>query len=607
MPGKMDLGRLLRKLSPYTIKKGLLYLKHYGPREFWVRLQERFEPEDIPYDDWFRKGCPSEEERSAQRRKKWKNPSIFSIVVPAYHTDPVYLGEMIDSVLSQTYPHWELCLANASPSDEKMREVFDRYAGKEPRIKVRDLPENEGISENTNAAIEMAEGEWICFLDHDDLLACDALYEMAQAAAGNPDADMIYTDEDKVTSDLSEHFQPHFKPDFNLDLLRSNNYICHFLAVRRITADEAGYLSSDYDGAQDYDFIFRCAEKARQIVHIPKILYHWRTHPASTADNPASKAYAYEAGRRAIMAHLERYGTRGIVTQTKDHGFYRVRYPLCEKSLITIIIPNKDNVKLLAGCLEGLRLAGTYDHYEILIVENNSTEPETFAYYQTLDADPKIRVITYPHPFNYSAINNFAVSHARGDYLLFLNNDVTAIDSGWLEEMLGVCQRPEVAAVGAKLLYPDNTIQHAGIVVGMGGVAGAMFVGMDGRYGGYLHKANLMQNMSAVTGACMMVEKKAFLEAGGFTEELAVAFNDVDLCLKISRKDKLIVYDPFAILHHAESKTRGAEDTPEKVRRFQSEIEYMRSHWTDILRKGDPFYNPNLSLKKWNYNLRPHE
>ena len=608
MSVRLDPGKLLRKLSPYMIKKGFLYLKHYGPREFFLRLQERFEPEDIPYDGWFREGRPSEEALAGQRRKKWVNPPVISIIVPAYHTEPVYLTQMLDSVVAQTYPYWELWIANASPEDTKMREILEGYAGKEKRIRVKNLSSNKGIAQNTNEALSMAQGDWIGFLDHDDLLSCDALYEIAEAVVHSPDVDMVYTDEDKVTADLSEHFQPHFKPGFNLDLLRSNNYICHFLAVRRSLAEKAGgWFSEKYDGAQDYDFILRCAEKAQRIVRIPKILYHWRTHPASTADNPASKAYAYEAGERAIMDHLSRCGVEGTVTQTKDFGFYRVRYSVNQRSLVSIIIPNKDNRELLAACLEGLKQDGIYGHYEILIVENNSKMPETFAFYQKLEEEPGIRVLYYDKPFNYSAINNFAAEHARGDYLLFLNNDVTPIESGWLGEMLGVCQRPEVGAVGAKLLYPDDTIQHAGIVIGMGGIAGAMFVGMDARHGGYLHKASLMQDVSAVTGACMMVKKSVFFSVGGFTEALAVAFNDVDLCLKINRSGKLVVYDPFAVLHHAESKTRGAEDTPEKVRRFQSEIEYMRSHWMDVLKEGDPYYNPNLSLAKWNYSLRPHQ
>ena len=422
---------------------------------------------------------------------------------------------------------------------------------------------------------------------------------------GTKDADVIYTDEDKVTTDLSEHFQPHLKPDFNLDLLRSNNYICHFLVVRRSVVQKAGGFRREFDGAQDYDFIFRCVEQAREVIHVPEILYHWRTHKSSTADNPASKMYAFEAGKRAIEGNLERTGTPGTVEHTPDFGFYRVKYPVQGEPLVSIIIPNREEKETLQACVESIFEKTVYKNYEIIIVENNSSSDEIFRYYRKLSEDPRIHLLRWKKEFNYSAINNFGVRHAKGDYLLFLNNDVKVIDPDWLSEMLGVCQRQEVGAVGAKLIYPDNTIQHAGCVVGMGGIAGHMFVNMPAERTGYLHKASLLQDMSCVTAACMMMKKNVFLEAGGFTEELAVAFNDVDLCLKVRSHGHLIVYDPYVKLYHYESKSRGAEDSEEKVRRFQSEIEYIRSHWIDILKNGDPYYNKNLSLSKWNYSLKP--
>ena len=338
---------------------------------------------------------------------------------------------------------------------------------------------------------------------------------------------------------------------------------------------------------------------------MPEILYHWRTHKASTADNPASKMYAFEAGKRAIEEHLKRTGVRGEVSHTPDLGFYRVQYPVQGQPLVSVIIPNKDEKETLQTCMESLKNNTDYQNFEIIIVENNSTTEEIFQYYKELSRDPQIRLLRWTKAFNYSAINNFGASHARGEYLLFLNNDIKTIRPSWMEEMLGVCQRPEVGAVGAKLIYPDHTIQHAGCVVGMGGIAGHMFVDMPADRTGYLHKASLLQDMSAVTAACMMMKKKVFEEAGGFTEELAVAFNDVDLCLKVRKKGFLIVYDPYAELYHMESKTRGAEDSEEKVRRFQTEIEYMRCHWLDILKNGDPYYNKNLSLTKWNYSLKP--
>lgn len=603
--GNMEWGRMLKKLSPYTIQKGLRYLKHYGPKEFWVRLHERFEPEEIPYGPWYEAYIPTEETLRKQAKKKFAYAPLISIVVPAYRTPETFLRQMIDSVRSQTYGNWELCIANGSPEDEKMGEILREYHEKDSRVSFKNLKENLGIAENTNEAFTMAKGEFVGLLDHDDLLAPNALYEIISRLQEET-VDAVYTDEDKVTTDLTEHFQPHLKPDFNLDLLRSNNYICHFFVVRRAIVEKVGGFRREFDGAQDYDFIFRCVETSRAVAHVPEILYHWRTHKASTADNPASKMYAFEAGRRAIEAHLERTQTPGTVSHTKDYGFYRVQYPVKKQEKISILIPNKDEKESLKSCLESIWQKSTYKNYEIIIIENNSTTEEIFEYYRELEsAHENLRVVAWEKEFNYSAINNFGARYATGEYLLFLNNDVTVITQDWLEEMLGVCQRKEVGAVGVKLFYPDGTIQHAGCVVGLGGVAGHLFVDMPGDRTGYLHKASLLQDLSAVTAACMMMKKAVFWEAGGFTEKLAVAFNDVDLCLKVREKGWLIVYDPYVQLYHMESKTRGAEDDKQKVRRFQTEIEYMRSHWLKILKGGDPYYNKNLSLTKWNYSLRP--
>lgn len=603
--GGIQWGRLIKKLSPYTIQKGFRYLKHYGPKEFWVRLHERFEPEEVPYGPWYEEYVPDEETLEKQRRRKWKRRPTISVVVPAYRTPERFLREMMDSLLNQTYGEWELCIANGSREDESMERVLREYAGRDARIRYNNLEKNLGIAENTNEAFSMASGEFVGLLDHDDLLAPNALYEIADYLERHPDIGAVYTDEDKVTTDLSEHFQPHLKPDFNLDLLRSNNYICHFFVVKREILEKTGGFRREFDGAQDYDFIFRCVEEAGQVGHVPEILYHWRTHKASTADNPASKMYAFEAGRRAIEAHLCRMGVEGEVSHTKDLGFYRVTYPVRKEELVSIIIPNKDEKETLEACLRSVREKSSYRNYEILIIENNSTSPEIFQYYKELEKEENIRILVWEGEFNYSAINNFGAEAAKGDYLLFLNNDVTVIHPDWLQELLGNCQRTEVGAVGARLYYPDDTIQHAGCVIGMGGIAGHMFVNMKRERTGYLHKAAIQQDLSAVTAACMMVKREAFQKAGGFTEKLSVAFNDVDLCLKMRREGYLIVYNPWVELYHMESKTRGAEDDKEKVRRFQGEIEYMRCQWIDILKNGDPYYNKNLSLSKWNYSLRP--
>lgn len=597
--------RYLKKLKPYNIQKGLRYLKHYGPKEFWIRLCERMEPEEVPYGPWFEKHKPSAEELERQRKKKWKNPPLISVAVPAYRTPPGFLEQMVLSVKEQTYPHWELCIVNASRGEDGMEQVLGRYAGGDERIRVKNLEENLGIAGNTNEALEMARGEFVGLLDHDDLLAPQALFRIAEALTADPQADAVYTDEDKVTTDLSEHFQPHFKPDFNLDLLRSNNYITHFFVVRTRLAREAGGFRREFDGAQDYDFIFRCTEEAKKVLHVPEVLYHWRTHKASTADNPASKMYAFEAGKRAIEAHLARCGQEGTVSLRKDLGFYRVEYPVQGEPLVSILIPNRDQKETLEKCLNSIWEKSTYKNYEILIVENNSSSPEIFDYYREIEKRPGVRILTWKEGFNYSAINNFGEKSAAGDYLLFLNNDVEVINSRWIEELLGNCQRKEVGIVGAKLYYPDDTIQHAGTVIGIGGIAGHAFLNMPRSRTGYLHKASLQMDLSAVTAACMMMKRQVFKQLGGFEERLSVAFNDVDLCLRTVQAGYLVVYNPEVELYHYESKSRGAEDSEEKVRRFQEEIEFMRCRWMDLLKKGDPYYNRNLTLSKWNYSLRP--
>lgn len=606
--------RFLKKLKPYNIQKGLRYLKHFGLKEFLVRLSERMEPEEVPYGPWYEehRAKPEELERQRKQSLTWENFSggeestcVFSIAVPVFRTPAKFLCEMIESVRSQSFPFWELCLANADPEDREVAEILERYCREDRRIRVKNLKENKGISENTNAALAMARGEFVGLLDHDDLLAPDALYEMAARLEKDEGIDVFYTDEDKVTTDLSEHFQPHLKPDFNLDLLRSNNYICHFFVVRREIAERIGGFRPEFNGAQDYDFIFRCTEQAEKIVHIPRILYHWRVHSASTADNPASKMYAYEAGKRAIEGNLERSGVRGVVSLRQDYGFYDVHYPVEGEPLVSILIPNKDQKETLMHCIRSVLETSTWKNLEILIIENNSEREETFACYRELEKDPRIRILTYPgKTFNYSAINNFGVQQAKGEYLLFLNNDIEVITPDWIEQMLGNCQRPEVGIVGAKLYYPDNTIQHAGIIIGIGGIAGHAFLGLARAKSGYLHKASLQMDYSAVTAACMMMKAEAFRKAGGFEEKLTVAFNDVDLCLRTVEQGWLVVYDPHVEMYHYESKSRGAEDSEEKLRRFQQEIEFMRTRWIRLLKDGDPNYNPNLTLSKWNYSLR---
>jgi len=601
----MNFMNMVKRLTPYTIKKGFMYLRHYGLKDFLVRMGERFEETEVDYNIWFREKRLNQEDLKLQTEQKWERKVVISVVVPIFRTPEPFLRQMIESVINQTYPFWELCIADGSGNTEKTRTVVEEYVKKDNRILYQVLQENLGIADNTNTAMNMASGDYIALFDHDDLLEPDALFEIAEAAMKSQgNADVLYTDEDKVAADLSEYFQPHFKPDFSPDLLRSNNYICHLFVVKRLLAVSVGGQRKEFDGAQDYDFILRCCEQAKSIVHIPKILYHWRVHKASTADNPASKRYAFEAGKRAIEAHLKRMKVTGTVSATKDLGFYRVKYKVQGNPFISIVIPNKDNVGILKRCIDSIQSKSTYRNYEVIIVENNSKEPDTFAYYKSIDGKDGISVIYWEEEFNYSRINNYGIMHAKGDYIVCLNNDISVITPDWMEELLGNCQRKEVGITGARLYFPDNTIQHAGIVVGMGGSAGSMFVGMSRNRTGYMHKAAIQQNLSAVTAACFMVKRQAFEQAGGFDEKLAVAFNDVDFCLRVRRAGYLVVYNPDAQMYHDESKTRGYEDTPEKQARFQKEKDYLRSRWPEIMEQGDPYYNRNLSLEKCDYTIQ---
>lgn len=618
------------KITPYRIKKGFKYLKHYGPKAFWARLLDRMEPEEVPYGPWFEHFKASEEELQKQKKqeKKFSYRPLISIVVPTFQTPERYLMEMLESVYHQSYSNWQLCIADASTYEEVKNYVEKFIQEKqETRIIYKHLEENLGIAENTNAGLEMATGEWIGLLDHDDLLAPEALFEMVSKLNQDSEFEVIYSDEDKITEEKKGewvHSQPHFKPDFSIDLLRSNNYITHFLCVKRNVLEQIGGFRREFDGAQDYDFILRCTEVAKKVGHVSKVLYHWRVHSSSTSDNPMSKKYAYDAGQRAIEEHLKRMGQQGTVTQRKFFGFYQVRYQVQGNPLVSILIPNKDQAKTLKRCIDSIEKS-SYQNYEVIIIENNSVEEETFRYYESLcgtkyeektdgvscegklPGGQKIRVVTWEEGFNYSAINNFGASFAAGEYFILLNNDIELITKDWIEQMLGNCQRPEVGIVGARLYYPDNTIQHAGIVVGIDGIAANMFPGMKREREGYMHRAATQLNYSAVTAACMMIEKHIFDEVGGLDEVLTVAFNDLDLCLRVGKAGYLVVYNPLVEAYHYESKSRGKEDTKEKVRRFGDEIEFIRTRWITLLKEGDPYYNSNFSLKKCNYALKPYK
>ena len=593
------------KVKTYS-EKGKRYLQSHGMAALVEKAFQKIRNRQnapVEYGKWLPKHLPDKVELERQRKTNFAVNPKFSIVVPLYKTPVEYLEQMVQSVKQQTYTNWELVLSDGSGKDSPLKEVLARLAAEEARV-----VENEKtlqISENTNAAMEQATGDFFVFMDHDDMLTEHALFECAAVINKTPEADVIYSDEDKMSMDGHKFFQPHFKPDFNLDLLCTVNYICHLFVAKRELVEKVGMLRSEFDGAQDYDFIFRCTEEAEKICHIPKILYHWRCHEDSTAENPESKQYAFDAGRRAIEAHYQRKGIHAEVENGEFLGLYRTKYILDEKPLISIIIPNKDHIDDLDRCVQSILKKSAYPNYEFVIVENNSTEDETFAYYEKLQKEcEKVHVCRYEGPFNYSKINNFGVSHAAGEYLLLLNNDTEMINEDCLEEMLGYCSRSDVGAVGARLYYEDNTIQHAGVVIGFGGIAGHCFVQQPRGNTGYCHRIICAQDYSAVTAACMMVKRSVFEEVGGLTEELAVAFNDIDFCMKVRQKGYLIVYNPYAELYHYESKSRGLEDTPEKLERFHKEIRIFETRWPEIMKNGDPYYNPNLSLETQDFSLK---
>ena len=637
-----------------TLKKG-------GLSALWhksVRKLKSIE-EDYDYNEWYKKEKTGAEELSRQRAEVWENPLLFSIVIPVYRPKEAFLRRLLDSILSQTYPHFEICLADASELSEDSLEngekspiaVLQEYQEKDSRVRFSILPKNLGISGNTNAAIAMAKGDFIIFSDHDDELTEDALYTIAKTIKEHPKAELLYSDEDKIDFASAYYFEPHFKPDYSPELLRSVNYFCHLLIAKRSLLEavakegEAGekiYEQKEYDGAQDYDLILRLCEEAERrektaglsdeekkaqeaalftsstIIHIRKVLYHWRSHQLSTAQNPEAKLYAFTAGERAVFDHAKRLGLpiekveRGIT-----YGYYHCHYALEKKEgelpLISVIIPSKDHSEDLDLAIRSL-FAGSYPYLEVIVVENNSVEEKTFAYYEKIQEEfparygefrkKAVRVVRWEREFNYSAINNFGVSFAHGEYLLFMNNDIECLKADSVEEMLQFVQQEDVGICGARLLYPDKMIQHAGVVMGFGGIAGATFIGTHETENSYMHRAACIQNYSAVTAAVLMTKKSLFDKVGGFREELAVAFNDVDFCLKIRALGKRVVYTPYALFTHYESKSRGLEDNPEKVKRFNGEIVCLAKHWPEILRKGDPYYNPALTLRKSNFTLR---
>lgn len=599
-PGKREL-----------IGKGIRELKENGIHSAWVRAYSKIYSLSAAQE---MAGIPlfSDKELKKQVGYKFDKEIKFSIVVPLYNTPEKFLREMIESVVEQTYADWELCMADGSDEEHAyVGKVCREYAENDDRIRYRKLEKNYGISGNTNACLEMATGDYIGLFDHDDLLHPAALHEVMHAIC-DEDADFIYTDENTFHNVPEDASLPHFKPDFAPDNLRANNYICHFSVFKRSLLEKAGMFNSEYDGSQDYDMILRLTEKAERIAHIPEILYFWRAHAGSVASDIGAKPYAIEAAKKAISAHLKRVGLAGEVDVAHGVGIYRIRYEIQGNPKISILIPNYEHYEDLKKCLDSIFKKTTYPNYEIVIVENNSTSSRIFSYYKKLKQEhDNVKIVKWKDEnksgFNYSAINNKGAKHCTGEYILLLNNDIEVISDNWLEEMLMFAQRKDVGAVGAKLYYPDDTIQHAGVGLGLLTLAGHYFRNVSRDNVGYMGRLIYAQDLSAVTAACMMIRRDVWDQVNGLDETIAVAFNDVDLCMKIRKAGYLIVWTPFAELYHYESKSRGLDETRKEKTRFISEVRRFQRRWQEELDYGDPYYNPNLSLDRedFYYKLNP--
>ena len=602
------LRRITALIKRLAIGRTLVYLKKNGLRATVYRVLKGAGP--MPVDKRKLKKIAKAYYISAQRREQEENAQFskdikFSVLVPLYNTPESFLKAMIESVQAQTYKNWELCLADGSDREHSfVGDICKKYADNDKRIKYEKLERNLGISENTNACIRMATGEYIALFDHDDLLHPSALYEVMRAICEHG-ADFIYTDENTFSEEPRDAYNPHFKPDFSPDTLRSYNYICHLSVFSRELLDSVGYFRSEYDGSQDYDLILRLTEKAKKVFHIRKILYYWRAHKNSVAQDVGAKPYTVTAAKKALSAHLERCGLKGEVLDSTVPTTYHIKYEIDGNPLISVIIPNKDHTDDLDICLKSLYEKSSYKNFEVIIVENNSTEKETFEYYEAItQKHGNIKVVKWKGNFNYSAINNFGVNYAKGEYILLLNNDVEIINGVCLEEMLMFAQRKDVGAVGAKLYYSDDTVQHAGVILGLGGMAGHAHKHFGRNHPGYMARASIAQNLSACTAACLMMRRDVFDEVGGLDESFEVAFNDVDLCMKIREKGYLVVFTPYAELYHYESKSRGNDSTPEKLERFRGEIDRFKEKWQKQLDDGDPYYNPNLTLTRDDFSLK---
>jgi len=530
---------------------------------------------------------------------------LISVLMPVYNPNVRHLREAIESVRAQLYEKWELCIADDASTEPEVVRVLKEFAEADSRIKISLRDRNGHISEASNSALALATGDYLALLDQDDLLPEQALYYVAVELAACPDAVLLYSDEDKI-DDSGQRREPYHKPDWNYRLLLSQNYVSHLGVYRADLVRRLDGFRKGFEGSQDHDLTLRVIEHAQphQIRHVPEILYHWRTTPGSTAIDPRAKDYAWSSGRKAVADHLERIGVRATVGPATVGAFYRVHYELpANLPLVSIIIPTRDQGALLRQCVESIRFKSTYPSYEIIVVDNQSVESDAREYLESIGKLSSVSVIQYDKPFNYSAINNLAVRHARGEVVCLLNNDTEVITPDWIEQMLGLLLQSNAAVVGARLLYPDGSVQHAGVIIGVGGVANHAHLGFSRNDPGYFGRAWLAQEYSAVTGACLMTRKATYQELGGLDEtNLPVAFNDVDFCLRAREEGYRVIWTPYAELYHHESRSRGKDESPEKRKRFEREIAFMRRRWATPI-ENDPYYNPNLSYQRPDFSL----
>lgn len=605
LPRKDGVISIVRRMIALLRREGLsgiwYRLRPIVTDSAFVRLKDGQRVDRNDFVEWVRRYdtlSDGKRELIRQQIAGFSHCPLISVVMPVYNSNIKWLTEAIESVRGQLYPYWELCIADDASSDPAIRQLLDIFSREDARIKVVFRDHNGHISAASNSALQLATGDYVALLDHDDLLAEHALYWVATAIVANPAIRLIYSDED-IVSMSGIRMYPYFKCDWNPDLFYTHNLICHLGVYYRPLLEEIGGFRTGLEGAQDYDLALRCIERIQPsaILHIPRILYHWREHPESTAGGAYAKPYAMLAGKQAINEHFIRQGVAAVV-ELNGYG-YRAHYQLPEKQpLVSLVIPTRNGLSLIKKCLTSILAKTTYENFEILIVDNNSDDPEILEYFTSLIDDSRIRVLRDERIFNYSALNNTAALQARGEYIGLLNNDIEVISPQWLDEMMSLAIQPGAGAVGARLWYPNDTLQHGGCITGVGGVAGHAHKHLPKGNSGYYARAQRIQTLSAVTAACMLIKKTIYQEVGGLDEvNLKVAFNDVDFCLRVREAGYRNIWTPYADLYHHESATRGYEDTPEKKIRFGQEVMYMKNKWGKIL-ENDPAYSPNLALDR---------